>query len=192
MTERVKLKSTTLLSDNWFILKKHHFEYLRSDGTWQEQTRETYDRGNGATILPYNRENKTVVLVKQFRFAAYVNEHSGFLIEACAGLLDNDDPHTAIKRELAEECGLEINHIEKVYDCFMSPGSVTERLHFYIGAYEKRSDLATLGGVAEEQEDIEVLEIKFADALAMVKSGEIMDAKTIMLLQHLQISGLMD
>ncbi len=182
--ERVRVKSSTLLSDDWFILKKHHFEYLRSDGSWQEQTRETYDRGNGATILPYNIQHQTVVLVKQFRLAAYVNGHNGFLIEACAGLLDSDDPDTAIKRELAEEAGLEVKSIEKIYDCFMSPGSVTERLHFYIGEYEKR-EIAERGGV--DGEDIEILELPFAQALAMVKSGEIMDAKTIMLLQYLQL-----
>lgn len=184
IVDRVKIKSSTLLSDDWFILKKHHFEYMRSDGVWQEQTRETYDRGNGATILPYNRAARTVVLVKQFRLAAYVNGHDGFLIEACAGLLDSDDPDTAIKRELAEEAGLEVLSIEKIFDCFMSPGSVTERLHFYIGEYEK-CEIAARGGV--DGEDIEILELPFEAALAMVRSGEILDAKTIMLLQYLQL-----
>jgi len=183
--ERVKVKNTTLLSDDWFVLKKHLFEYQRADGSWQEQTRETYDRGNGATILPYNRFRKTVVLVKQFRLAAYVNGHDGFLIESCAGLLDSDDPDTAIRRELAEEAGLEVKSIEKIYDCFMSPGSVTERLHFYIGEYENQS-VATAGGV--DGEDIEVIELPFEEALNMVKCGEIMDAKTIMLLQYLQLN----
>ena len=182
--ERVRVKSSTLLSDDWFVLKKHHFEYLRSDGSWQEQTRETYDRGNGATILPYNKTSKSVVLVRQFRLAAYVNGHSGFLIEACAGLLDSDDPDTAITRELAEEAGLEVKSIEKIFDCFMSPGSVTERLHFYIGEYEN-CQLAKTGGV--DGEDIEIMELSMDQALAMVKSGEIMDAKTIMLLQYLQL-----
>lgn len=175
--ERIRNIRTDLLSDNWYILKRATFEYQRRDGSWQTQTRELYDRGNGAVILLYNPEKRTVVLTRQFRMPAYVNGHpDGMLIEACAGLLDEDDPEAAIRREAEEETGYRVERIEKVMEVFMSPGSVTQR-----------SDGS---GVEAEGEDIEVLELPFSQAMDMIASGEIIDAKTIMLLQYARLHNL--
>ena len=191
MEDRVRIADVQVLSDNWYVLKKTTFDYLRRDGQWQRQSRETYDRGNGATILLYNRERKTVVLTRQFRFPAYVNgTPDGMLIEACAGLLDQDDPATCIRRETEEETGYRIAEVRKVFEAYMSPGSVTERLFFFVGAYEARDRVSGGGGEQHEGEDIEVLEPTLDEALAMVERGEICDGKTIMLLQYAKLAGL--
>src|SRR5271168_2069048 len=145
MSDRVRIKSVETLSDDWYVLKKTTFELLRSDGTWQQQSRETYDRGNGATILLYNLERRTVVLTRQFRFPAFVNGHSGMLIEAAAGLLDQASPEDRIKAEAEEETGYRVSHVHKVFEAFMSPGSVTEKLHFFVAEFDS-SSRATVGG----------------------------------------------
>jgi GDP-mannose pyrophosphatase NudK len=189
--ERVRIVQEQLLSDDWFVLKKTSFEYLRRDGSWQLQTRETYDRGNGAVLLLFNAERGCVVLTRQFRFPAYVNGCAdGLLIEACAGLLDGDDPHTCIRREAEEETGFRVRAPRKLFEAYMSPGSVTEKLHFFVAEYTEGDRVAAGGGDIAEGEDIEVLELPLQDAMRMVLNGSIQDGKTIMLLQHACIVGL--
>jgi nudix-type nucleoside diphosphatase (YffH/AdpP family) len=190
--KEIRIKQVETLSDDWYVLKKTTFEYQRRDGSWQTVSRETYDRGNGATILLYNTLKKTVILTRQFRFPAFVNQHSGELIEACAGLLDQEDPVTSIQREAAEETGYRVQQPRKVFEAFMSPGSVTERLYFFVAEYQESQRLTEGGGLPSDGEDIEVLELPFADALRMIGSGEIADGKTIMLLQHVALAGLMN
>ena len=185
--ERVRITNEELLSDNWYILKRFTFELRRRDGSWQKQTREVYNRGNGAAILLYNRAQRTVLLTRQFRIPAHVNGHTGFLIEAAAGLLDNASPEQRIREEVQEETGYRIGAVKKIYDLFMSPGSVTERLHFFVAEYTPDQRQGEGGGIAEEGEDIEVLEFGFEQALAKVASGEIMDGKTVLLLQYLEL-----
>ncbi|KHJ66935.1 GDP-mannose pyrophosphatase [Pantoea rodasii] len=188
MQQKVRNIREQLLSDNWYTLKKYTFELQRADGSWQQQNREAYDRGNGAVILLYNRHKQTVVLTRQFRFPIFINGHHGFLIEAAAGLLDNASPEERIIAEAQEETGYTITHIEKVMEAYMSPGSVTEKLYFFIAEYADEDRQGAGGGVEEEGEDIEVLEWPLSQALAAIRSGEIMDAKTIMLLQHLALN----
>lgn len=185
--DHVRIRNEQLLANDWHVLKKTTFDYRRRDGSWQTLTRETYDRGNGAVALLYNSACRTVLLTGQFRFPAYVNGHDGFLIEAAAGLLDKASPEQRIRAELEEETGRRVAHLEQVFDVFMSPGSVTERLHFFIGEYDAASQVGAGGGIEAEGEDIEVLELDADEALAMVKRGEIMDGKTIMLLQYLHL-----
>jgi nudix-type nucleoside diphosphatase (YffH/AdpP family) len=184
IADRVRVEDVTVLSDDWYVLRKTTFSYLRADGTWQRQSRETYDRGNGAAILLYDPERRTVVLVSQFRYPAFVNGHDDLLIEAPAGLLDDADPETRIRAEVEEETGFRIGPVRKIFDAFMSPGSVTERLHFFIGEYAPDDRVSAGGGEADEGEDITVHEVPIEVALAMVDSGAICDAKTIMLLQY--------
>lgn len=187
MSARVKIKKTEILSKNWYTLKKVTFDYQHKNGTWIEQNREAYDRGNGATILLYNLSSKTVILTKQFRLPTFINgNETGMLIEACAGLLDLDNPEDCIRRETEEETGFVIKDLKKIYEAYMSPGSVTEILYFFVAEYSKDMKISSGGGV-DEHEDIDVLELSFIQALNMVKAGEIKDAKTIMLLQYLQI-----
>ncbi|WP_273277332.1 GDP-mannose pyrophosphatase NudK [Maribacter polysiphoniae] len=189
---RVKNIKTELLSDNWYILKKITFDYEKEDGTWETQMREVYDRGNGAAILLYNSKKGTVVLTRQFRMATYVNGNTdGMLVEVCAGLLDGDNPVDCIKKEAEEETGYKIENVQKVFESFMSPGSVTEILHFFVAEYEETMKISEGGGAEDETENIEVLEMPFKEAIAMIKSGEIKDAKTIMLLQYAQINKLL-
>ncbi|PZU83680.1 MAG: GDP-mannose pyrophosphatase NudK [Chryseobacterium sp.] len=189
---KVKILKTEILSDNWYTLNKVTFEYLKKNGTLEIQSREAYDRGNGATILLYNKESKTVILTKQFRLPTYINgNQDGMMIEACAGLLDKDNPEDCIKRETEEELGYEISDIKKVFEVYMSPGSVTEILYFFIAEYSKSMKINDGGGLEEEQEEIEVLELDIDKALAMIDSGEIKDAKTIMLLQHLRLKNIL-
>ncbi|SDZ63141.1 GDP-mannose pyrophosphatase NudK [Pseudomonas sp. NFIX28] len=183
----VRITAEEMLSDNWYLLKKYSFDLQRRDGSWQAQTREVYDRGNGATILLYNRERRTVLLIRQFRMPTYVNDHSGYLIETAAGLLDNASPEERIRLEAEEETGYRVGAVQKVYEAFMSPGSVTERIHFFIGEYSPDDRIGDGGGLEEEGEDIEVLELGYQQALDMVRSGEIVDGKTIMLLQYLEL-----
>ena len=190
--DNIKIISKEILSDNWYTLNKITFEYLKKDGSREIQNREAYDRGNGATILLYNKISQTVILTRQFRIPTYINgNESGMLIETCAGLLDRDNPETAIKRETEEETGYQIKHVEKVFEAYMSPGSVTEILYFFVAEYSKEMKVSEGGGHHEEQENIEVLELPFNEALNMIKTGEIKDGKTIMLLQYAQINGLM-
>jgi nudix-type nucleoside diphosphatase (YffH/AdpP family) len=182
--DRVRIHQVETLSDDWFLLKKTTFDYRRSDGSWQRQTRETYDRGNGATILLYNRAQRTVLLVRQFRFPTYGNGHDGFLIETAAGLLDRASPEERIKADVEEETGYRVGAVHKVFEAFMSPGSVTERLYFFVAEYDPASRAGDGGGIAEEGEDIEVLELPLERALQMIACGDIADGKTIMLLQY--------
>jgi nudix-type nucleoside diphosphatase (YffH/AdpP family) len=187
VADRVRIQSVETLSDDWYLLKKTTFDFLRSDGTWQRQSRETYDRGNGAVILLYNLEWRTVVLTAQFRFPAFVNGHKGMLIEAPAGLLDEASPEARIKAEVEEETGYRVEHVRKIFEAFMSPGSVTEKLYFFVAEYDASSKAASGGGNRAEGEDIEVLELSIDDAMTAVESGEIADGKTIMLLQYAHI-----
>jgi nudix-type nucleoside diphosphatase (YffH/AdpP family) len=181
---RVKVKDISLLSDNWYVLKKATFSFQRNDGTWQEQVREVYDRGNGACILLYNQAQRSVILTKQFRFPAFANGYDDLLIEAPAGLLDNMDAEARIKLETEEETGFRIGKVSKIFEAFMSPGSVTERLHFFMASYGAKDRVSSGGGHKDEGEDIGVMEVGFDEAMAMIIDGRIMDAKTIMLLQH--------
>jgi nudix-type nucleoside diphosphatase (YffH/AdpP family) len=187
--KQIKIIKEELLSDNWYTLKKYTYEILKQDGIRQIQTREVYDRGNGAVILLYNQEFKTFILTRQFRLPSFVNGNKkGVLIEACAGLLDQDNPEEAIKRETEEETGYRIKDVRKIFDSYMSPGSVSEILYFFIAEYTPSMKVHEGGGIEHEQEDIEVLEISFDKAYGMIASGEIRDAKTIMLLQYVKIN----
>lgn len=191
MSENIRNLQTTVLSDNWYTLRKVTYELLARDGNWQAQSREAYDRGNGATILLYNKANKTVILTRQFRMPTYLNGNAdGYLIETCAGLLDKDNPEDCIRKETEEETGYKITSVQKAFEAYMSPGSVTEILYFFTAEYTKDMKVSEGGGLAEETEHIEVLELPFIKALEMMKSGEIKDAKTMMLLQYAQINGL--
>lgn len=190
--DRIRIHKVEVLSDDWYVLRKTTFDYLRRDGSWQTVSREAYDRGNGATILLYNRSRKTVILTRQFRYPAFVNGSDGFLIEACAGVLEEQDPAACVVREAEEETGFHIRNVQKVFDAFMSPGAVTERLHFFIGEYEDKDRKSAGGGKHGEGEDIEVLEMTLDEAMDGISKGVIADGKTIMLLQHLKLSGLMN
>lgn len=193
MNDRVRLHEVQVLSDNWYVLKKATFDWQRSDGTWQRQSREAYDRGNGAALLLYNRAGRSVVLTRQFRMPTYLNGNpDGMLIEAAAGLLDQDDPVACIRREAEEETGYRLRDVRKIFEAYMSPGSVTEILHFFVAEYEPGDRIGAGGGQEGEGEDIEVLEMPFDEALAMIGRGEIRDAKTIMLLQHAALQRLLD
>ena len=184
LARRIRIREVRLLSDDWYVLKKTTFDWLRGDGTWQTVSRETYDRGNGATLLPYNLRDRTVVLTRQFRYPAFVNGYDDMLIETAAGLLDEASPEARIRAEVEEETGYRLRDVRKVFECFMSPGSVTERLHFFVAEYDAGMRVAEGGGVASEGEEIHVLELPFDEAMAMIEHGEIADAKTIMLLQY--------
>lgn len=187
-----KILKTEILSDNWYTLKKVTYEYLKKDGKWQTQNREAYDRGNGATILLYNKRTGTVILTRQFRLPSFINgNETGMLIEACAGLLDKDNPEDCIRRETEEETGYKISDVKKIFEAYMSPGSVTEILYFFIAEYAPSMKITEGGGLEQEQEDIEVLEIPIDQALQMIGTGEIKDAKTIMLLQHIRLRGIL-
>jgi nudix-type nucleoside diphosphatase (YffH/AdpP family) len=187
---RVRIEDVEVLSCDWYVLRRTTFDYRHSDGHWSREQRETYDRGDGATILLYNTDRRTVLLTRQFRLPAYVNGHpDGMLIETAAGLLDGDSPEEAIRREAAEETGHTIGTPERVFEVFMSPGSVTERLHFFAAPYRPQASAADGYGIAAEGEDITTVELPFAEALAMVRSGAIADAKTIMLLQWAALDG---
>ncbi len=192
MNPKVKNVEKILLSDNWYTLNKVVFDYQNRDGSWSSQARESYDRGNGATVLLYNREKRTVILIRQFRMPSYLNGNSdGLLIETCAGLLDGDDPETCVLKEAEEESGIRPRKAEKVFESYMSPGAVTEIIHFYVAEYTDADRVGPGGGLDSEQEDIEVLEVPFEKALEMVSDGTIRDAKTIMLLQYAKLQGLL-
>jgi nudix-type nucleoside diphosphatase (YffH/AdpP family) len=182
--ERVRILKTDVLSDDWYVLRKVTFDFQRRDGVWQRQSRETYDRGNGATILLRDRETGNVLLTRQFRMPAFVNGHDGMLIETPGGLLDDATPEERIRVEVEEETGYRVHHVEKIFEAFMSPGSVTEKLYFYIGDYDGSMRVSAGGGVEEEGEEIETIEVPLQTAMQMIERGEIMDGKTIMLLQY--------
>ena len=184
VSDRIRVKNVRLLSDNHYTLKSTTFEWRRNDGAWQTQHRESYDRGNGATLLPYNLKQRMVVLVRQFRYPAYVNGYDDLLIETAAGLLDDASPEARIRAEAEEETGYRLHEVRKVFEAFMSPGVVTEKIHFFVAEYEPDMRIGDGGGLADEGEDIEVLELGFDEALAMIGDGRIVDAKTIMLLQY--------
>ena len=184
LAHRIRIREVRVLSDDWYELKKTTFDWLRADGAWQTVSRETYDRGNGATLLPYNLRNRTIVLTRQFRYPAFVNGYDDTLIETAAGLLDEASPEARIRAEVEEETGYRLRDVRKVFECFMSPGSVTERLHFFVAEYDADMRVADGGGVASEGEEIQVLELPFDEAMAMIERGGIADAKTIMLLQY--------
>ncbi|HYF70852.1 MAG TPA: GDP-mannose pyrophosphatase NudK [Ohtaekwangia sp.] len=191
MEPKAKITKTEVLSDNWYTLRKYTFDVQNKDGSWHTQHREAYDRGNGATILLYNKESRNVILTRQFRLPTFVNGNpDGFMIEACAGLLDKDNPEECIRRETEEETGYKITDVKKIYEAYMSPGSVTEILHFFVAAYSKEMKVHEGGGV-DEDEDIEVLELPFDKALHMMSDGSIRDAKTIMLLQYAKLNNLL-
>lgn len=184
VSDRIRVKNVRVLSNNYATLKDTTFEWRRANGEWQTQTRETFDRGNAATLLPYNLKQRTVVLVRQFRYPAYVNGYDDLLIEAAAGMLDNESPEARIRAEAEEETGYRLGAIRKVFEAFMSPGAVTEKLHFFVAEYEPAMRIGSGGGIASEGEEIEVLQLPIDQALAMISDGRIADAKTIMLLQY--------
>lgn len=190
MSAKIEIINNAVLSDNWFTLRNYTYDLIRKDGTKVKHKREVYDRGNGATILLYNRKKQTVLLVNQFRIPTYVNGNSsGMLLETCAGLLDDDSPEDCIRKEAIEETGYQVGEVEKLFELYMSPGGVTELIHFFAAEYDDESRANDGGGV--EDEDIEVLEIPFSDALQMVKNGKIRDGKAVILLQYAQINGLL-
>ncbi|EJG03246.1 MULTISPECIES: NUDIX domain-containing protein [unclassified Flavobacterium] len=187
----IEITETKLLSDNWYILNKVTFNYKKENEKVESHIREVYDRGNGAGILLYNSAKKTVILTRQFRLPTYLNGNkTGMMIEVCAGLLDKDNAEQAIIRETEEETGYRLKKVQKVIETYMSPGSVTEILYLFVGEYDESMKVSSGGGLDAEQENIEVLEYTFDEAYAMIESGEITDAKTIMLLQHAKIKGL--
>ncbi|AEX53090.1 GDP-mannose pyrophosphatase [Rahnella aquatilis CIP 78.65 = ATCC 33071] len=187
-SSRIENVQNQLLSDNWYVLRKYTYDLIKCNGERQPQSREVYDRGNGATILLYNRPKKTVLLIRQFRMPTYVNGNpTGMLLETCAGLLDNDSPEDCIRKEAIEETGFAVGKVDKLFEAYMSPGSVTEIVHFFAAEYDESQRQNAGGGV--EDEDIDVLEVPFTEALAMIKDGRIRDGKTIMLLQYAQIQG---
>jgi GDP-mannose pyrophosphatase NudK len=187
MNDYVRITKREILSDNWYVLRKITFDIQGKNGEWLTQTREAYDRGNGATILLYNKEKQTVILTRQFRLPTFINGNpSGMLIEACAGLLDQDNPEDCIRRETEEETGYKLSSVQKIFEAYMSPGSVTEILYYFIAEYTKEMKQSEGGGV-DEHENIEVLELPFSEALKMLATGEIKDGKTIILLQYLQL-----
>ena len=188
MSERIRIKDVTVLSDDWYLLKKTTFDFRRSNGRWQTLSRETYDRGNGAVVLLIDSRKQTLLLTRQFRFPAFVNGLAdGMLLEACAGLLDSDDPEETIRREVEEETGFRIGTPRKLFELYMSPGSVTEKLFFFVADYDFANRISPGGGDHAEGEDIEIVELTFDQAFVMMAKGEILDAKTLILLQRLAL-----
>jgi len=192
MINNIKILDTKILSDNWYMLRKITYEYSKKDGTRLTQSREAYDRGNGATILLYNKEQKTVILTRQFRLPTFINgNETGMLIEACAGLLDKDNAEDCVRRETEEETGYKISEVRKIFEAYMSPGSVTEILYFFVAEYAKEMKVTDGGGVEHEEENIEVLELNIVEAMKMIDNGEIKDGKTIMLLQYVKLNDIL-
>jgi nudix-type nucleoside diphosphatase (YffH/AdpP family) len=184
VSDRIRIKNVRVLSENHYTLKSTAFEWRRASGEWQTQTREILDRGNGAALLPCHLAQRTVILVRQFRYPAYVNGYDDLLIEAVAGLLDDESPEVRIRAEAEEEIGYRLGEVRKIFEAFMSPGAVTEKLHFFVAEYEPAMRIGSGGGIASEGEEIEVLELPIDQALTMIGDGRIVDAKTIMLLQY--------
>jgi nudix-type nucleoside diphosphatase (YffH/AdpP family) len=189
MTDRIRIREVRVLSDDWYVLKKTTFDFRRSNGSWQTVSRETYDRGNGAVILLVNSQKRTLILTRQFRYPAFVNGLThGMLLEACAGLLDSDEPEETIRREVQEETGFRIDPPKRLFELYMSPGSVTEKLFFFIAEYDHSDRVSTGGGDQAEGEDIEIVELSFDEAFSMIDRGEILDAKTLILLRRLAMA----
>ena len=181
-----------ILSKAWYSLYRYTFDYQKEDGEWETQQRETYDRGNGAAVLLYDPDNKKVILTRQFRIPTYVNDNpDGMMVEVCAGLLDGDDPVACIIKEVEEETGYRVAKVDKVFEAYMSPGAVTEKLHYFLAEYKDHMKISEGGGAAHESEHIEVLEVPFEKALEMVETGEIVDAKSILLLQYARLKGIL-
>ncbi|PWQ97839.1 GDP-mannose pyrophosphatase NudK [Leucothrix arctica] len=192
MNTKIRNVEQKILSDNWYTLNKYSFDYLRPDGNWERQEREAYDRGNGSTILLYNSTKGSVILTRQFRLPTFVNGNAdGMLVETCAGLLDEDNAEDCIKKETEEETGYKVENIKKIFESYMSPGSVTEILYFFVAEYSESMKVSEGGGLEHEQENIEVLELSFDDAYEMIETGEIKDGKTIMLLQYAKLNQLL-
>lgn len=190
--KKVKIKSIKNLSNNFYVLDKINFDYKTKNGTWQNQNRESYNRGDGAAILLYNSTKNTVILTKQFRMPSFLNGNkTGMMIEVCAGLLDKNDPITCIKNEAEEETGYQVLKPKKVFEIYSTPGAVTEKIYYFTAEVNENMKISEGGGLESETEEIEVLEITFANALNMMYSGEIQDAKTIILLQHAKINNLL-
>jgi len=188
VSDRIRIRNVNVLSDRYYRLNEVEFDYRRGNGEWQTQKREVFDRGHAATLLPYNLANRTVVLTRQFRLPPYMAGHDDFMIEAAAGMLDDETPEKRIRAEAEEEIGYRLHHVQKVFEAFMSPGSVTEKLHFFVAEYDAAMRVGDGGGLAEEGEEIEVLELSIEAALAMIADGRIADAKTIMLLQYVALN----
>ena len=184
IADSIRVKSVRLLSSEHYVLKAVTFDYRRSNGEWQTLRREVFDRGHAAALLPYNPSTRAVVLVRQFRLPAYLSGHDGLMVEAAAGMLDDETPERRIRAEAEAETGYRLQHVRKVFEAFMSPGAVTEKLHFFVAQYDPSMRVSSGGGIADEGEDIEVLELPIDQALAMIADGRIADAKTIMLLQY--------
>ncbi|HSC61280.1 MAG TPA: NUDIX domain-containing protein [Rhizomicrobium sp.] len=187
ISDRVRIESAKTLSDDHYILRKVEFAWRRSDGTWQKTAREVYDCGDGCTILLFNRDKRSVVLTRQFRMPAYRQGYRDLLVEAAAGLLDGAAPEDRIVHEAEEETGFTPRNVRKVHECYMAPGAVTQKIHLFVGEYDPAARSGKGGGLMDEGEDIEVLEMPFDEAVAMMSDGRIQDAKTIMLLQHAQL-----
>ncbi|WP_242093362.1 NUDIX domain-containing protein [Aestuariivivens sediminicola] len=189
---RIKNMKIELLSKKAYTLNNITFDYKLSKGKWVTQSRECYDRGDGAAILLYNKSKETIILVRQFRMPTLLNgNEDGFLVEVCAGLLDNQDPIACITRETEEETGYRVSHVKKVYEAYSSPGVMTEKMHFFIGEYTSDMKVNEGGGLEAEHEDIEVLEFSFKEAVSMLHKGEIKDSRTIVLLQYAIIHELL-
>ena len=190
MPAKVRIRSDNVLSDFWGKLRKVSFDYVRRDGTVQRQVREVYDRGDGVAVLPVDPDRGTVLLIRQFRMPAHLNGHEGYLIEACAGIVDDGDPEATARKEAEEELGYRLTRVDRVFEAFMSPGTMTERITCFTAPYSPDDRVSAGGGSAHEGEDIEVLELPLSSALDMVDSGNIVDAKTILLLQHARLANL--
>ncbi|WP_055437346.1 NUDIX domain-containing protein [Lacinutrix algicola] len=191
MGNRIKNRVSKTLHKGWATLSEITFDYKMTAGNWVSKKRESYNRGDGATILLYNKEKQTVILVKQFRISAFLNEDkTGFIIETCAGMLDKDDPETCVIREVEEETGYRLKEVKKVMEAYSSPGALTEKLYYFVGEYSEGMKVNEGGGLESEKEDIEILEMSFKAALQKIETGEINDAKTIILLQYAQINNL--
>jgi len=181
---RIRLVKTELLSDSWARLEQAHFDYLNSDGQWERQVREVYNRGHGAAILLYNLQARTVILIRQFRYPVYTEDGDGFMIEVPAGVVEHNDPEATVKAEIEQETGYHIGTVQGLFRAYVSPGSVTECLYYYAAPYSAKDKHSLGGGLEEEGEDIEVMEVDFDEAMSWVESGKIMDGKTIILLQY--------
>jgi len=188
---KITIQKTELLSDNWYLLNKVTYNYQKEDDSVETHIREVYDRGNGAAILLYNSSQRTIILTRQFRLPTHLNGNkTGMMIEVCAGLLDKDNPEQCIIRETEEETGYRISVVKKVFETYMSPGAITEILYLFVGEYDASMKVTEGGGLDAEQEHIEVLELPFDEAYAMIETGEIKDAKTVLLLQYAKINNL--
>jgi len=183
-SSRVKLVDSQVLSNAWARLVQYTFDYQRQDGQWQRQQREVYNRGDGAAILLYNLEQCTVILIKQFRMPVYLNDKQGFLIEVPAGVLEQDNPDQTVIDETEQETGYRVSSLNRLYSTYVSPGSITERIHFYTASYTPEQRVSAGGGLDAEGEDIEVIEVGFDEAMQWISSGQIQDSKTVLLLQH--------